>query len=635
MKNTIETVISSLQSIYANNVLKVQDENGKLKKSAKCEQYSAYMRSQAKTVMGITDYTCVYEFFKRNFLRAGDYDYIIVKARRAYMLARIFGIILLYENKGHNDDKYLKALAKLHSDVFIYTQEFKEHKHKKLLVLDDIVIHGRALNELVAYLTDNNLYTLDSIVMSANAECLKYNLRELFSENVQRVDNATWKRLSNEIVSLIQVSGQSYAAFTDSYLCDNNFTPANLFDYSVYSVENNARRVAGVNMDVCFDALRNDYTKGWYCTRIYTNNNEDAVIKKIAVPFVNLPLMPINTWMNYCRKYDLFNKVQYINSNNVYNNFKTAEVVYKYVSNVASALYACNMQFRQSTTNNLFGSFGVKEIDVNSVSNVQRMLQCMDAERKSENTLMWLITHEKQYNDKGTELDSANLLYEVEYLCTLKSVSLWDDVLQSCADELTRTKESITVQMLQKALDTYLDKLHMLNEKNAKKKLPRLQGIPVYALFTVLKNAALTYNWNLRMSDYNEFCAYLLSVWDVGIASYNVDVFNFKQQTYIGGCITDGEQAYHARMEQNSAMEVYALHLLKYNTANDSDFHKKIGELERKITKSADDSKLDIERLRKVTAYYDENQSLQELYSMYPATPKQQEIVRTYVRGLY
>lgn len=85
----------------------------------------------------------------------------------------------------------------------------------------------------------------------------------------------------------------------------------------------------------------------------------------------------------------------------------------------------------------------------------------------------------------------------------------------------------------------------------------------------------MEYDWNLKLHHYNNFFAYVLSLWDVGIASYNVDVYTFNKQKYIGGCITDGEQAYHARMEKNSAPEVYALHLLKCHSASASDFHEK------------------------------------------------------------
>lgn len=47
------------------------------------------------------------------------------------------------------------------------------------------------------------------------------------------------------------------------------------------------------------------------------------------------------------------------------------------------------------------------------------------------------------------------------------------------------------------------------------------------------------------------------------------------------------------------------------------------------------DDVINRERLITVENYYDVNQTLQELYSMYPATEEQQKMVQSYVRKLY
>ena len=122
------------------------------------------------------------------------------------------------------------------------------------------------------------------------------------------------------------------------------------------------------------------------------------------------------------------------------------------------------------------------------------MLKTMKQEYASQNNTKWLITEKDKYVYKTTTIDKTNIECETEYMYTLKSVSLWDEVLRKCNSKVTATHESISDDMLQRAMDTFLDELHSINEKNAKANLPRQQGIPIYALYTVLKCADMQYN---------------------------------------------------------------------------------------------------------------------------------------------
>ena len=475
--------------------------------------------------------------------------------------------------------------------------------------------------------------------MSATAECVQPDLNVALNPKIKKVDVVEWKRLSNEIVTLIQVSGQSYAAFTDSYLCEDAYVVPNSV-YTQSAVTNNARRIAGVTMDVSYDDIKNDYGYAWCCTRLYTNTDNNAVIKKIAVPFVSLPLMTIDVWQTYVNKYapcayGLDSAVIKNENKATQDDYKILVRAYKYVSNIATTLYAHTKNLKLLTTDNLYGSFGVTALSEKVTKRITNMLYAMKQEYACQNPVKWLVTEKNKYVPETEIIDKTSIALETEYMYTLKSVSLWDEVLQSCNSKATSMHESVSDEMLQSAMDTFLDKLHSINEKNAKGNLPRQQGIPIYALYTVLKCADMQYNWNLKLRSYNDFFAYVLSLWDVGIASYNVDVFTFNKCKYIGGCITDGEQAYHACLEKNCALEVYALHLLKYNSISPSDFRKKITELLEMIKYNTGDDVINKERLKKVAEYYDVNQSLQELYSMYPATEEQQKMVQSYVRDLY
>lgn len=638
------TTEATMQTNYAKSNIGMFDINnlGEADERKKIAKYGKYMRINAKQIMGLADYKQVYEFFKRNFDNVQNYDYIIVKARRAYMLARIFGIILLSEALSSDMENravetYKRVLNVMHSDVFIYTQKFKRsiQNVKRLLILDDIIIHGRAMNELIAYLKENTSYTLEnievnSIVKSADAECLSPDLTYVLQKvNVPSVDKPTWKRISNEIVTLIQLSGQSYAAFVDSYLCDEKYVNEQEFGCKIANIENNVRRIAKVNLDVGFEAMRTDYTYMWRCMRIYTNRNDDAVIKYYVAPFVSLPMVSLEQWCAYCNKYYIFanNDIQYKKDNK-----KDAILAYKYASNVLATYYAYEQKLTANTTNNIFGSFGDVLIPRDNLNRAYTAITEIMRKTLTTEADNWLYTR----NCKGNiNVQEKEYKLELECLSELPAVALWDDALRDCNVNAMRTNTRVNVELLQKTLDTFFDRLHDTNERRASKQMTRLQGIPVYALYVFLRNADVRNNWNLRQRDYNEFFAYVLSLWDVGIASYTVDVFKLSQGEYIGGCITDGEQAYHALMEKDSAMEVYALHLLKYQTANAFELHKKVNMLEEITRNNRGDGTLNAERLRNVVTYYDENQSIQELYSMYPATEKQRTLVQEYVRELH
>lgn len=659
MKKSATTELTK-QSNYVESSIGMFDLNNLCKdgEQAKIAEYSKYMRINAKQILGLADYKQVYEFFKSNFKRVRDYDYIIVKARRAYMLARIFGVILLSEALQNattsnvceansvGEDKglvetYKSVLNKLHSDVFIYTQKFKKHGANKLLILDDIIIHGRAMSELLAYLKENTAYTMEtidvnSIVKSEDAECLSADLKQALQKvNVPSVDKPTWKRISNEIVALIQFSGQSYAAFVDSYLCDEKYVNEQEFGCKIYNIENNVRRIAKVNLDVGFETMHTDYADIWRCMRIYTNCNTDAVIKYYVAPFVSLPMVSLNSWCDYCNKYYIFanNDIQYKHTNK-----RDAITVYKYVSNVLAINYAHEQKLTANTTNNMYGGFGVVIRPGDNLNEPHRLTTEKLREAFTSEADNWQYMCKSRGNiniNINTQENKYKLDLDLDVLRELQAVVLWDDTLRDCNVNAMRTNTRVNVELLQKTLDTYFDSLHATNERRASKQMSRLKGIPLYALYVFLRNADEQNNWNLRQSDYNAFFAYVLSLWDVGIASYTVDVFKLSQGEYIGGCITDGEQAYHALMEKNSAMEVYALHLLKYQTANTFELHKKVNILEEITRNNRGEETLNAERLRNVVTYYDENQSIQELYGMYPATEKQRTLVQKYVSELH
>lgn len=620
-----------------------------LENASKNVDYVKYLKENAVRILGSAEYTRVHKFFKNNFLQSAAFDYIVVKARRAYMLAQIFGIILLYEFEqekiagnpnAENDYKIcLEAVGKMHSDVFLSTMEFLEattEKHKGLLILDDIIIHGRTLNELLENLLENTDYTVDdirvnSVVVSKDAECFSTALKECLVKDTDNapkyVDASAWKQLSNKFVALIQYSGRSYAAFTDAFECDAEYVPEKEFAYCVSGIESKAQLEANIKMQVYFKNEYKNLVGLNQCLRYYTRKS-DKINAKIAIPFVSLPMMKVDKWREYYKDVALFN------NSNMYIKHRADSVqekldvfAYKLISNIASNLYATQLRFTKATTNNLFGSFNIKvdSIEYNNViKGVKELLKRIETENRKP--IFACYTTDTPKDSVHPDWSEQALAEETDILTSAESVALWRSVLQQY-----RT-EKVTQVQLRSMLTEYLDVLHSKNEMYAAKKQPRLAGIPLYALFVVLQRFNKQYNWCLESMDYRSFYAYAMSLWDVGIASYNVGVFTFNCEKYIGGCITDGEQAYHALMEKDSSAEVFAVHLLKYYTHSESEYQHKLNELFADIQYT--DSMLDSKRLKNVCDYYEANHTVRELMHIYPATKQQQEALRKRITSL-
>lgn len=608
------------------------------------------LKKCAKDELG-SDYTAVKKFFAEKFGDSEKYEYIIVKVRRAYMLARIFCVILLSEAKDQENEelykKYKRAAKILRSDIFLSSPDFLnrsdcaenaddisddaadetgrvivKNKTNRILLLDDIIIHGRALSELLEYLVEKQFYEVDhidvdSIVIFKDAECLSECLQNKI-RNQQKTDNrinATekeWKILSNKFVALIQHSAQSYAAFTDSYTLPQDYKFEEHFNYHVKEISSAAQKNADIIMQVFYDDSRFISNSLRKCLRCYKDNSVKCQKRNVVIPFVSLPFMQLENWQKIYKKLDLFKNVKTFNVNK--ETLGSVDVFsYKLVSNVLSDVYASELHFENATTNNLLYSF---DFDVSEhTDDITQIINVINEECSSVSDSAF-DDENKGDIDYDTELTALESIY---------AVNMWREIVSSHTEV---PSQELLCDMVRQFLDT----LHAENEKRAKDNKPRLPGIPLYALFVVLRYYHNLYNWNLRDISYWTFYAYVMSLWDVGIASYNVDLFTCKKKKYIGGCMTDGEQAYHALMEESSAAEIFAVHLLGNYTRNSYEFSLKLGDLIR----NADETRgmLNSKRLMVVGDYYSKHHSVKELFNIYPATDEQQKELRQRIRAL-
>ena len=634
MNNAAEEIV--LNSSTFKTILDMSNDTAKIQE----------INRAAEKILDI-DYDLVYDFFSSKFKVADEYEYIIVKVRRDFILAQVFCAILLFDTKSDVRLKYELAANILRSDIFVSSPDFVrwetyipnktkvqnkcdetdnyvvKTRNARVLVLDDIIIHGRALSQLVDYLINVGLYNLvnvdaDSIIVCKDAECINNNLEACLVDKYKKksarqeygVTPESWKSLSNKFVEIIQHSGQSYAAFIDSYMVPVDYNCEDALPHYVPELCSSAQKKANIKLKVYYkkDEFKDNMLK--HCLRYYTQKLENDLVRRIAIPFVELPFISLQEWRGMYSQISVFKNVKHIKNNG--GTHGSVDIFsYKLVSNIASNYFAKELDLVEATSNNLLYSF-----NLNVTDNVEILKEAY----------IVYSNLKKANNNMVSESTDDVIGFCTQRVKHLESVKLWKNLVSKTQ------KAKITTEDLNAMMTKYLAKLNAINEERAKMKEPRLQGMPIASLFEVLRYYSDKYNWNLEPETYWAFYAYIISLWDVGIANYNVDIFKYEGKEYIGGCITDGEQAYHAIMEPMCALEVYILHLIRSYTTNLSDFMKVLNLVIEQ--NSIEGSWINIENLQAVRKYYRDNQTLNELMHAYPATEEERQKLSQYIRSM-
>lgn len=99
----------------------------------------------------------------------------------------------------------------------------------------------------------------------------------------------------------------------------------------------------------------------------------------------------------------------------------------------------------------------------------------------------------------------------------------------------------------------FINSLHEENEKRSIQKLARLDGISIEMMFCLLRETCKAEGWLLTERNYVEIMSYIINLCDSDIVNYTTRVLTVGDKTYVCGCITEGEQAYHVLLEHEYA----------------------------------------------------------------------------------
>lgn len=185
-------------------------------------------------------YEALKEFYS-SILQSSEYQYIVFVARRSISLAELFFIILWLEAKDESDQLKLEeswARATTDSTILSYAaqiaHEIEHGLYPKILIVDDVLIQGNGLNELLSGIEQSVLTELHSSIndipaqerwrkvvhaihiriFAQNEKLSVVNLQYQLKLKPQfRMSPKKWHDLSQRISNMIIATGMANATF--------------------------------------------------------------------------------------------------------------------------------------------------------------------------------------------------------------------------------------------------------------------------------------------------------------------------------------------------------------------------------------------------------------------------------------
>lgn len=458
-----------------------------------------------------SDYQDVYDFFLKYL--SSDYPYIVLMSRRCLVLCQIFTSIFILEKKKWD------AMPLIISDKGIYAYR-KSMKGKKVCILDDILIHGRALGEIY-----DRIYKYAGVepdaavyVKNSSADYGDININKKVN-SIYEYSAAVWRPLSDRFVSCIYAATAPYTSYVAAFS-----------SYEALSSFEKLRENKALVFDDISKEMQKEYHLEAYCSyekngffapvfeslclekcvRFYVDRAREKVL---VIPYVfikSFNLKQVDTLLESFSESlpAKLNGIKHalIQPEDGERNYQT-EYKLMLLTCILSNLYwiyykrtySLNMDWFMDT-DTITKSFG-KEIS----GELEKM---MDMDLSS--------LYEFEYSDREHPVDITD--EETRYLC------------EQLEKSVHKNKESVVRDYFQKAW--------ALDEKRAKEHKSRLHGLTT-ELFTK----------KIPLSEGPQYWIYnnLINSWDTGIAASRCDI---SSDGTVAGCFNvPGEQSYRILLE--------------------------------------------------------------------------------------
>lgn len=249
----------------------------------------SYMEDIAQRILN-RNYDILYDYFCNVLER--DEEYKILRARRCQVLFQIFLPIIM------KNEPDIEIRGK-----FISNQVLDFYKERLLestvVILDDIVIHGRGLSEVYKEL-DSELNNKNISVyvhkMHRDATQIPLKLKKKL-EFDSCIFDWEWRELSTQLVNVIQATVTPYVSFVESYYCQfssalqcetNKFT---YFDITNEDQNNQKTKAYAYFEEDSLPLIIREVGHD-ACVRYYSNENAN---KHICIPYVFLKSLAAET----------------------------------------------------------------------------------------------------------------------------------------------------------------------------------------------------------------------------------------------------------------------------------------------------------------------------------------------------
>lgn len=327
----------------------------------------------------------------------------------------------------------------------------------------------------------------------------------------------------------------------------------------------------------------------------------------IYVPFVALPYYKTNDWINCYLNFvkelsDLLDvsdieKLESIISINLDDAQKMDRIKYTYrlVTYILSVLYGelveseAQVSFSMLPENSIYFTFG-KDVG-GIISSIINKLSTM---------------HKDSIDNLFNQFQTNK--YDTIFSCTVNDI-----FVEQIKILLNNGKTTLTAEVSDNLIQSFISKVHEENEKMALNLEQRLQGAFLHLLIKELKNAFSPTNTQEKY-----FLSTLISKWDNGEANYKIDICENESCFFVGGCIIDGEQAYHANLNIDIFDKMnyfYEAYRKSRECLSDT-----ILEYRKMISYAKDTRILKSDDMEKILKYVEKNKSFVELRSLYPET---------------
>lgn len=488
------------------------------------------LRSSIEKALGSERYNYVSRFFFH--VCTSQYPYKLLVTRRAFLLYKIFYNIFknCKEALEPFGVKEFMPFGKVFNSHSISLLKEINKSEDKLLISDDIVVHGRSISNIYNEVTSMGIkaenISIWCIYCSASAECISNVTKKRML--VYHTIGSSWKTVSDAFTKTVIDSMFGYTSYVDTYLYNDN--TSRLIAYlrqkkpKIVQMESPVTEKYNMESYVYFPKDRDQELKCLECIRFYINKKNRVLI----IPYLFIAPIAANQARAYAisllKKYNI-EKIP-VEFEKVGEEVEVCSLFLKWTVN----------QIGQKLINQFFQQHRNEILDLGS----------------TEKIIFEKMEYQESYHLSGLGSDVPNCDFPEfeDFHDNLKS-SVLESILQRYNNESTRSLQKDKVPDLAKLNEIYVKysfEIKEQDEYNAKiKKHERIKGIDLYEFYDTVVNQLQINDLEKRENTLKNIAALYIMQWDTGCAAYNFDTITTNGQGVILACLMrNGEQVYQS-----------------------------------------------------------------------------------------